>query len=198
MGDSRKELIDRWKSVWSLARAAVGGKDILMRQVRKDRTSKKPNPAGEHWQRSGRCATLTVVTTVKVLPSAPTPGPSRSPQKLTMLLLKGRGQGGMQPWSWPVEANHVVQQMVNAMVMIYLPRHVWGLPALSMENQKLMPLPYRSSTLSVLPHSSHILFKSREAQDPAALHCDELYLITASERSGMLCYAAEQPQAWIN
>lgn len=72
----------------------------------------------------------------------------------------------------------IVQQMVNAVVMIYLPGHVWGSASCinGEVNQKLMLLPYQSSILSVLPHSSHIPFKSREAQDPAALHCDELYL----------------------
>lgn len=57
---------------------------------------------------------------------------------------------------------YIVQQTVSAVVMIYLPSHVWGSASCvnGEVNQKLMPLPYQSSVLCVLPHSFHIPFKS--------------------------------------
>ena len=93
MGGQRRqlrELTSRWKAgPHPLSRA--DGKVILMRQVRKDRTSEEPNPAGEHHQEMWY-PHLTL--TLGVLPSVPTPWPDKDPQKLTLLLLNSGGQGG--------------------------------------------------------------------------------------------------------
>ena len=107
-----RELTSRWKAgPHPLSRA--DGKVILMRQVRKDRTSEEPNPAGEHHQEMWY-PHLTI--TLGVVPSVPTPWPNKDPQKLTLLLLNSGGQGGLEPWSDTRGQKYIgiFQQMINA------------------------------------------------------------------------------------